>query len=277
MYNNGNTVGRYIDSLAPLMPYKMFIVDNYSTDGTYEKLRKYKRIVVVQNKCTLGKGRNLAMKMALKFAKPDDPMFIMDLDNMLKPLVIRNIKRRIRNLRGNTFYWMRIGKSSVRARVPWRDLISGEEVEHEAHAISLGIETHHFDTVTVYKHLIKDLGGSPDLSFAQRQQRYAKRFIARSVRLYRCLIDAQRRYAFKSVGDFLANSTNKESDGTPRSSSSLKKDALHMIMYHIAYTSVLIIAHVLGVYSYDKKLNDLKFSDKSSLKITDSWGTDDNY
>ena len=277
VYNNGNTVERCIDSLAPLMPYKMFIVDNYSSDGTYEKLRKYKQIVVVQNKCTLGKGRNLAMNMALRLANSDDPMFIMDLDNMLKPLAIRRIKRKINNLEDNTFYWwVCMGKSSVHAKVPWRDLISGEEVEHEAHAISLGIKTHHFDTVTVYNHLIKDLGGSPDLSFSQRQQRYAKGFIGKSIRLYRCLIDAQRGYAFKSVGDFLANSTNKESNGTPRSSRSLKKDALHMIMYYIAYTSAYVIAHILGVYSYDKKLNNLELADKSPLKITDPWRMDGN-
>lgn len=265
VYNNSNTVDRSIKSLEPLMPYKMFVVDNYSNDGTYEKLKKYEQIVTVQRRCTLGRGRDLAMNMALKEATPNDPMFLVDLDNVFTDLVITDIKMKMKRLKNDTFYWVGcLGKASTHAKVPWNDLIFGEEMEHGAHAISLGIETHYLDIKTFYTY-IEDIGGSPKLSVAERQFRYAHGFMRKMVRLYRCLIDAERAYAFKSPYDFIKNSLAKTSDDNPRSTSSLKKGIFYLVAYYIAYTSAFVIAKLLGVYSYDKKLNNQDYVTNSNL------------
>lgn len=267
MYNNASTVERSIDSLKQLMPYKMFVVDNYSTDGTFEKFKKYKQVVAIQQKCTLGKGRNLAMGMALKEAMPDDPMFTMDLDNELTQVAIKDILIRIKKMKNNTFYWIGcLGKASAHAKVSWKDLFCGEEVEHSAHAISLGIEMHYFDAKTFYSY-VNDLGANPDLSLAQRQLRYTKGFIGKGIRLYKCLISLERGYAYKSPKEFIAVSLNKKNDGTPRSTSSLKKGKLHILTYYLAYTSAFLIAKLLGIYNYDKKLNNHDYIKSSSLSI----------
>ena len=60
VYNSRNRILQSLDSVMKInIEKRIFIIDNYSTDGTYEILRdngdKY-NLVVKQEKCTKGEG-----------------------------------------------------------------------------------------------------------------------------------------------------------------------------------------------------------------------------
>lgn len=65
-YNTVETVERAIEPLL-LLPqeYEVVIVDSKSTDGTYERLKEYEpRIRVISERCTRGRGRDIAIRNA---------------------------------------------------------------------------------------------------------------------------------------------------------------------------------------------------------------------
>ena len=60
VFNNANVIRKSIDSIISKLPdfkkrFEMVIVDNYSSDGTYEILKGYQKeypnITVIQEKC----------------------------------------------------------------------------------------------------------------------------------------------------------------------------------------------------------------------------------
>ena len=64
VFNNSNVIRKSINSIISKLPdfkkrFEMIIVDNYSSDGTYEILKEYQKeypnITVIQEKCTRGK------------------------------------------------------------------------------------------------------------------------------------------------------------------------------------------------------------------------------
>jgi glycosyltransferase involved in cell wall biosynthesis len=65
----------------------IYVVDNYSTDGTYEtlqdNLKKY-NMIVSQARCTRGRGRQLAIEMAEKKASANDMFMFIDLDTVYR-------------------------------------------------------------------------------------------------------------------------------------------------------------------------------------------------
>ena len=63
VFNNANVIRKSINSVITNLPnfkkrFEMVIVDNYSTDGTYEILKEYQKrypnITIIQKKCTRG-------------------------------------------------------------------------------------------------------------------------------------------------------------------------------------------------------------------------------
>lgn len=69
IYNNADIVEKSLSSVIKLLPdfdekFELVVVDNYSTDGTYEKLlklqKKHQNIKIIQQKCSRGKGRAIA-------------------------------------------------------------------------------------------------------------------------------------------------------------------------------------------------------------------------
>ncbi len=267
VYNNCNTIEESIKSLEPLAPYKLFVVDNYSTDGTYEKLLNYKQITVIQKKCTLGKGRGLALDMVLNKAHNSDPVFYIDLDTVLTDKGIAYIKKSTRSLKPDIFFAIgNLGTVSTHRKVPWKNLIFAEEVEHAANAISSGVKLYYFDHNKIYDY-VGDLG--PNVSIAKRQFRYAKGFY-KYIRLFRCLIDSERGYAFNGPIQFLNNSISKQKieDSKKHLIPSLTGHGIaYFILYLTIYTTAFFIAMLLGVYRYDKNLTNQEYISTSELYI----------
>lgn len=60
IYNNINRVLLSLESLQQIKYKKIFIVDNFSNDGTYEALKDNRsnyNLEVIQIKCNRGRGR----------------------------------------------------------------------------------------------------------------------------------------------------------------------------------------------------------------------------
>ncbi|MCL5423695.1 MAG: glycosyltransferase family 2 protein, partial [Candidatus Marsarchaeota archaeon] len=89
-----------LEFLKPL-EYELFVVDNYSKDNTYDILKSYHFVHIIQAKCSRGKGRNLALGMLLEIAKENFPIKYMDFDNVFTPQSAEIIKRDIKNLKDN--------------------------------------------------------------------------------------------------------------------------------------------------------------------------------
>ena len=85
MFNNKDTVINSLNSIQFINYERIFIVDNYSNDGTYEILennREKYRLEIKRIKCTRGLGRQKAMEMAMSFAKEDDYLMTIDFDTI---------------------------------------------------------------------------------------------------------------------------------------------------------------------------------------------------
>ena len=85
VYNNANRIQTCLESIKDLDYDRLFVVDNYSTDGTYEFLEKNKdgyRLQLARLKCNRGIGRQKSMEMAMKMANFDDYLMTMDFDTI---------------------------------------------------------------------------------------------------------------------------------------------------------------------------------------------------
>lgn len=143
VYNNKNVVVDSITSLNKIkFPHKFLIIDNFSTDGTYETLedlRKILNIEVKRVKCSRGLGRQLAMEIAMEESKENDLFFYFDLDTIFTNLAITIIEYFIKNMNKNDVIRMMglLCYRPVNFNVPWKDLNNGEDFERSAHFLAL--------------------------------------------------------------------------------------------------------------------------------------------
>lgn len=86
IYNSVETVEKFI---MPLMEsgkdHEIIVVDNSSTDGTLEKLKSYGSIKTISQKCTRGKGRQIAVDSSTKdiVVMLDGDVEYLDIDGIL--------------------------------------------------------------------------------------------------------------------------------------------------------------------------------------------------
>ncbi len=143
VYNSNRIILKSLDSIMKIKLEKsIYVVDNYSTDGTYEtlqdNLKKY-NMVVSQARCTRGKGRQLATEMAEKNASANDMFMFIDLDTVYNESFAGLIEYAYSNIDHNTvFLDNHLCYYDVNHAVPWKDLTAAEDVEREARFISLG-------------------------------------------------------------------------------------------------------------------------------------------
>ena len=86
VFNNSNRVASSLDSIINQLPdfnenFEMVIVDNFSTDGTWEILQeyadRYSNITIFQLECKRGTGRQKAFEMT-----SGEYVFSVDLDSI---------------------------------------------------------------------------------------------------------------------------------------------------------------------------------------------------
>ena len=170
VYNSKNRIIHSLDSIMKInVEKRIFIIDNYSTDGTYELLSenadKY-NLMVKQKRCTRGWGRHLAIDMAEKYANENDLFVFIDLDTVYNSEFALLIEFGYKNIDKNTvFLDNHLCYYETNHKVQWRDLTAAEDVEREARFISLGYKLTYPDHKIVYEE-------NESVSF-DREKRYA--------------------------------------------------------------------------------------------------------
>ena len=139
VYNNRNRVMDCLNSLSKInIPKKFLIIDNYSTDGTYEILRSFPDVEIGRVKCSRGLGRQLAMELAIDKAKVSDLFMTFDLDMVYNLNFVKAIEWGINHLDHKTVFISHLCYYDVNFTVPWKDLNNGEDWERLAHFCHLG-------------------------------------------------------------------------------------------------------------------------------------------
>ena len=262
VFNTANTIDRCINSLKPLKIKRIFVTDNFSTDGTYEKLKKYKNVTILRKKCSRGKGRELAKRELLKYASQEDPVLTVDFDTEFTKGAIRYIKRRIKKLKHNTFYAMGyLGTAYTHSKVTWHDLMLGDDTEFVAQAISKNINVKYFEREEILM-LVKDISLVKGKSLKEREYRYTSNLLSRYLRLFRLLIDAERGNAFRSSKEFFNNSINARA----AKSINLNNRILFACVYFVYYLA-FAAAKMRGVFAYSDRFNNIDFIEKSGRHI----------
>lgn len=243
VYNNADLLEKCLESISGLRPYKIYAVDNFSTDGTYDILKRYKEVKIERLKCSRGKGRDIALSMLLKEAAPDDPVMYIDFDMIFSPKYVAMLSERIKEVKPNEMYLLFGGLSLANTNVnlPWRDLNSAEDWERLARAKSKGIRLL-LDKNDIIK--FRDFVNNREAigyMLGDREKRYANGSLSLKLRLFRMLIDNERGMAHKSFRKFY------ESSG--------RKNLGSFLQFLTAYAC----ARILGIYSYDPKKSNKEY------------------
>ncbi len=166
VYNNASRVLECIQSLEHIKTKKfVYIVDNYSTDGTYEKIHNLTNVTVMRVKCSRGRGRQIALEMALKESKKDDLFMFIDLDTIYTVSFCRLIDDAIPRLSENDVFINSLSHITLNEKIPWRDLNNGEDWERLAHIYTSGY--------TLYTINMENLTENQPMS-SKRESRYAR-------------------------------------------------------------------------------------------------------
>lgn len=235
LYNNINRIGYTLGSLSKLEPYKLFVVDNFSNDGSYEYLINYAkehniRLQIVRKKCTRGKGKDIALKMLYESnPNPYGMVFYIDFDVVYGYKFINYIKTYKKFYKNVVTTAFGIGIAKLN-RDGWKNLNCAEDFERFARMKSNGINVFYNPKISYRdkNYLENFLGGD--------ESKYAKGFKF-YLRTYKCWIDMQRGIAFNSFSDFFNDSRTK----------SLRRK----IVWFTAY----MIAKIIGEYKYSKSDN----------------------
>ena len=221
-----------------LHPKKIFVIDNFSKDRTYEILKTYKNVIIEQRRCNRGMGRNIALRKLLRECNNTDHIICIDLDSIYTKAYCKEIIRKRRHLiDGELYLGGYLSTAETNKKLPWNNFNYGEDIERLARAKYLGIKI-----IGGQKTKKKDfyVRNAPGLNVSIREGRYASGF-SLALRLMQNLIDTERCYAYKSFSDFY-NSADK-------------KSKFRYFAFFVAY----VIAKILGVYEYDKRLNNADY------------------
>ena len=247
VYNNVDTVDRSVASLSGLKPYKLYVVDSFSSDGTYEKLSKYDNIVAKRARCTRGKGRDIALDMLLKEAKDSEPVMYVDLDTIYTRDYISVVLKQAKFLRHGELRMLFIGLSTAKTNrgLFWRDLNVGEDWERLARAKASSIEI--VDSKKMWR-MWRDrserwLRNRSDAGFdySNRERRYSSNNISHKIRMFKLLVDYERGVAFDNFDDYYDKAANKNP------------------ISYLYFKLTFAVAHVLGIYTYAKGVNNTDY------------------
>jgi glycosyltransferase involved in cell wall biosynthesis len=229
VFNNAEYIDACLNSLKPLGKLDLYVVDNYSTDRTVEKLliwNNYFNMHIYEKKCTRGAGRQLALEYLKSESSPEDLAFYIDFDTVYSNKFVETILSASKTIKDNELSIAMLGTVRTQKLAEWKDLNVGEDWERMAHFVSKGVK--------ILEIITPD--GSYGTNRNQDEERQYKRelFYSKSkIRLFKNLIDEHRGIAYK----------------TWRGSA---KHLTSIIANYVAH----LIALILGTYSYDKELDN---------------------
>ena len=232
VFNNAEYIDACLNSLKPLGRLDIYVVDNYSTDGTVNNLffskwnGGYFNMHIYQKECTRGAGRQLAMEHLISESDEDDLAFYIDFDTVYSDKFVKTILSRSKTIKDNELSIAMLGTVRTQKLAEWKDLNAGEDWERSAHFVSKGVK--------VLEIITPD--GSYGTNRNQDEVKQYKRelFYSKSkIRLFKNLIDDHRGIAYKKW-------------------KGMGRKRISVIANYFAH----FIALILGTYSYDKKLDN---------------------
>ncbi|MEM0147930.1 MAG: glycosyltransferase family A protein [Candidatus Micrarchaeaceae archaeon] len=240
LYNNINRIKECLDSLKPLEPYKLFVVDNYSDDGSYEYLVKRAKLDtnielhITRKKCSRGKGKDIALKMLFSVnPKEDDLVFYIDFDVIYGKNFITYIKNYFKNHKDEVTTAFGIGIAQLN-NFEWKDLNLAEDFERFARMKSLGIKIFYNPEMQYNNpNWFENYKGGDESRYANNIKYF--------IRAYKGWIDIERGIGFKNFKSFYADAKTK---------SSIRK---------FFWLTAYIIAKILGIYCYNKEVDNRKY------------------
>lgn len=235
IFNNVGTVMESLKSISNIHYEKIFITENYSTDGTYEILNKCKneyRIQILRVKCNRGTGRQIAMQYAMNECEENDYLMTIDFDSIYGADFVDYINDIIREPRMNAVFNNFLSLKNAND-IPWRNLNNGEDWERMAHFIKDHFKVYLKELTIENQHL----EGSRDFRYATGFKYY--------YRIFFNTVELQRGWCFKTFGEFYNH---------------VKK---YKIIVFIAY----ILSKFYPNYCYDPKLNNREIVRKYGIKL----------
>ena len=229
VFNNAEYIDACLNSLKPLGKLDLYVVDNYSTDRTVEKLfiwNNYFNMHIYEKKCTRGTGRQLALEYLKSESSPEDLAFYIDFDTAYSNKFVETILSASKTIKDNELSIAMLGTVRTQKLAEWKDLNVGEDWERMAHFVSKGVK--------VLEIITPD--GSYGTNRNQNEARQYKRelFYSKSkIRLFKNLIDDHRGIAYKKW-------------------KGMGRKRISVIANYFAH----FIALILGTYSYDKELDN---------------------
>ena len=250
VFNNANRVERSLKSIERLNPAKIYITDNYSTDGTYEILRRHKKVEVIRAKSNRGEGKQLALERLLEKAAPSDAVIMVDLDTIYKNKYADFITKRMKALKDNVMYTDigQLATARTLKKLPWLNTNNSEDIERFARAVSFGIKLYKINTGDGLENLYfqneVDVGGL-------REARYARNWFAFFPKVFFKMVNMERNEAHKSFRDF-------------RRSFRTQKSPIYVPVIMAAY----ITAKLMGIRSHNSKLSNTDYVIQNEIKIS---------
>lgn len=249
-YQNANKIPECIESLRQFKATKIFVVDNYFTDGSYELLKKQKNISVVRERSTRGRARNLGRILLLKEAKPTDLVMRIDFDTVYTKAagdLIRKLSRIVRD--GEIYNPIEFSTARTQMVLPWMEDLSGsEDGERFARAISEGMKLYYVGNMTdSTRFQLNEVVPSNEF----RSARYVKGYnvLRKYMNYFRLLVDENRGGALKSFSEFYDEHLPKK---------------FRSPYYFVGYLAAYVVAHFTHIYSYDKTLSN-------RIYLTNNW------
>jgi len=230
--NNAVYIEGCINSIEKLQPELIVVKDNGSTDGTISKLRamdnKYHNIVIIEGKWeTRGKARQMALDYVITKADIKDLAMYIDFDDIYTDYYISKMKSRIKTIKDYQVSFSMLSTIKMNKIIKWKNLHCGEDWERMAHFYSIGVKI--IDIVEKEDAGLYTIRRMSSASAIAREKFYTKS----PIRLFKNLIDEHRAIAYKQW----------------------RGNAKHTSSILASYVAHLI-AIILGVYSYSRKLDN---------------------
>ncbi len=181
-YNNSNSIRSSLDSITLQFDLnadvELVVVDNFSTDGTYEILKDYaarlKNFKIIRERCSRGRGRQLAYENTVGAR-----VLNIDFDTTYSPILSSALKFIGEEYRTGTIMPMGYADRRTMEMIGgWLDLNYAEDCELLARAVSKGIEIFEFPAIIGENEVIEEGG---------REGRYASSSIGRLKRYFEIL------------------------------------------------------------------------------------------
>jgi glycosyltransferase involved in cell wall biosynthesis len=250
VYNNRNRVVKCLESLQKIRAEKRFlIVDNFSTDGTYEILGAIDGVEIIRRKCSRGKGRQLAMELAKDKAGADDLFMTFDLDTVYFEEFVKVVEWGLKNIDKKTVFCGSLCYYETNFSIPWKDLNNGEDWERSAHFCHEGYNVINVKFKSEYAENEKVLSIS-------REKRYAKNY-GYYARQWKNNVDLFRGWGINSIHKL------RELFHFMRPKVSRKKFILLIGLFLVVFLYVTIFKEV---YSYGRSMNRI-YADLNSSFI----------